>query len=179
MAGVVLERGGSLRGRMVSIWGMTLTSGVVWVLVPLALNPLRLDAPRGVAGMIGWALFALAAGAPALGRERSAHVVDDRPLRPRTPIRRGDVLYIACAIVAALGLQLIGWRILVPERALLLRLSTLACALALIGAATTVSLERHVPAKRRTNQMRVRAAVVWLVFLVLLLVSGIAMGVRE
>ena len=172
--GVAMESRWGARGRYVSVWGLTLTSAVVWILVPNALGPLRLDAPRGVAGMIGWGLFALASAAPALGAnaEPSGRIVDDAPLRPRAPIRRGDVVYIGSAIFMALALQIVGWRVTIPERALLVRLVTLAAALAIVGAATTVSLARHARTPAASVRIRLRRALPWLVFLAMLGAGG-------
>src|SRR5271165_7131310 len=65
-AGVVGERRWGWRARIASLWTFILACALTWSAVPLALAPLRMDVPRGVAGMIGWALFAMASAAPAL-----------------------------------------------------------------------------------------------------------------
>lgn len=173
-AGIAMESRWGARARHLAMWGLVVTSAIVWLLVPASLGALRLDAPRGVAGMLGWALFALASAAPALGVEASAsgRLVDDDPLQPRTPIRRGDVVYIGAAIAAAIALQVIGWRVTVPERALLVRLVTLTAALALIGAATTVSLARHTRRIVPSSRTRLRAGLPWIVFLGMLAGGG-------
>jgi len=178
--GVATEGRWGPRARFVSVWGLALTSALVWLLVPAALGPLRLDAPRGILGMVGWGLFALASAAPALGADASSsgRIVDDEPLQPRVPIRRGDVVYIGGAIVVAVALQLVGWRVTVPERALLVRLVTLAAALAIIGAATTVSLARHARAVTPTPRSRFRAALPWLALVLLLAAGGALVGSR-
>jgi len=63
-----VERWSPSMARVVSVWGLVTTSGLVWVLVPASLAPGRLDPLRGIAGMFGWGLFALATAAPALRR---------------------------------------------------------------------------------------------------------------
>ena len=180
VAGISMERRWGARARYVAVWGLVVTSAVVWIAAPAALGPLRLDAPRGVAGAVGWALFAFASAAPALRADAppTARIVDADPLRPRAHLRRGDVIYIGAAIVCAAALQALGWSIVVPERALLVRFSTLACALALIGAATTISLARHARAAPRSTRSRMRAALVSVVLLAVLSALGVAVWWR-
>src|SRR5262245_51202127 len=112
-----VDAGRALRGwqadawaRGLSVWGLVLSSALVWALAPAALSPARLDAARGIAGMIGWALFAFASAAPSLKRsaEDAARVVGDGGLKPRSRLPRGDLFYLSVAIVAALGLQVVG-----------------------------------------------------------------------
>ena len=70
LGGVVGERLVGGKVRVVSFWGFVLACALAWSAAPTALAPLRIDAPRGAAGMIGWALFALASAAPALQGRR-------------------------------------------------------------------------------------------------------------
>src|SRR5690349_13924289 len=51
-AGVFTEPRFGARARYISVWGLVLTSALVWITTPNALGPLKLDAPRGIAGMI-------------------------------------------------------------------------------------------------------------------------------
>jgi hypothetical protein len=175
VAGSSLERRWGTRARYIAVWGLVITSAVTWIAAPAALGPLRLDAPRGVAGAIGWALFAFASAAPALRADAPpvARTVDADALRPRTELRRGDVIYIGTAIAFAAALQVLGWSVLVAERALLVRFSTLACGLAIIGASTTVSLARHTRTAPRSTRARLRGAVAWLVLLAVSSVVGV------
>jgi hypothetical protein len=173
LAGVALEARIGARARYVSVWGLVVTSVLVWITTPSSLGPLRLDEPRGVAGMLGWALFAFASAAPALRRDtdRGSRVIEDDPLPPRTRLRRGDMIYIVGGVVLAVGLQGIGWRVTVPERALLVRVVTLAAGLSLIGAATSVALARH-GRPAGTQRGRLRAGLAWVVLLILLAIAG-------
>lgn len=176
-AALVLERRSRDRARWsrpLSVWGLSLTSAVVWLLVPGALAPLRLEATRGLAGMLGWALFAFSSAAPAIKRDAAAadRVVLGALLRPRTRIPKGDVVFMAVGAIVACMLQVLGWQSAPPERAVLVRLVTLAAGLAVLGSATTIALARHtrrVPAVRR---QRVRRALPWLAVLVILVASG-------
>jgi hypothetical protein len=175
--GILAERRLGSRGRFAAFWGFVLSCALVWIATPMALGPLRLDGARGVAGMLGWALYAFASAAPALRRDTlpAARVVSEAPLRPRTRIRRGDALHLAGAAVLAAALQLVGWGVAAPERAILVRFVALASGLALIGGATTIALARHGHHTRAAGGLRVRRALPYLVLLViaasLLLVS--------
>jgi hypothetical protein len=177
-AALVLERRSRTRARWsrpLSVWGLSLTSAAVWLLVPGALAPLRLEATRGLAGMLGWALFAFSSAAPAIKRDAAAsdRIVLGALLRPRTRIPKGDVVFMAAGAVVACMLQVFGWQSAPPERAVLVRLVTLAAGLAVLGSATTIALARHtrrVPAVRR---QRVRRALPWLAVLTILVVSGV------
>lgn len=183
--GVVLEQRGAddehrARARHAAVWGLALTSAIVWLMTPAALAPLRFDAPRGIAGLLGWGLFAFVSAAPALRQSAlpETRLIDAPALAPRNVVRRGDVIYIGIAVVAALALQAIGWRTEVPERALLVRLVTIAAGLALIGAATQVSLARHERRGRARTPQRLRGALPWLVLLVLLAAGAFALALR-
>ncbi len=180
-AAVVLERRRSAYARVVLVWGLPIASVVVWLASSAMLSPIRMDASRGLTGVLGWLLFALAAGGPALGDSARAggRAVEGAALTPRTPVRRGDVIYIGSAVVVAVLLQGIGWQIPAAERGLLVRLVTLASGIALVGSATSVALARHAP---RTAPgplgRRMRAAAPWLAFLVLLAIGALVVGSR-
>jgi len=155
------------RARAASVWGLGLTSSIVWLAVPGALGPTRLDAARGITGMVGWALFAYAAAAPALKRPAEPQVYVAAPLKARSKTRRGDMVYVGAGAIAAFALQLVGWGVLVPERALLVRLTTLAVGLAVLGAATDVGLARHAKRLPVAGRLRRRVFVTWLALTVL------------
>jgi hypothetical protein len=179
-AGVAAERRWEYRARVATLWGFVLACALAWSAAPAALGPLRIDAPRGLAGMLGWALFALASAAPALqARRADARVVLDEPeLSPRRGLRRGDAAYVASGAVVAVLLQLFGWRVTTPERALLVRLVALAAGLGLIGAAVDVALARHVPRVARSSQRRLRRGMATFIALALLGLAGALFMVR-
>jgi hypothetical protein len=173
---IVLERQLPRYARPVSVWGLVSTSALVWALAPAALLPTRIDAARGVAGMIGWGLFALASAAPALPRDAEpARIVDGAPLRPRTKIPRGDAWFIGAGTLMAIGLQTVGWDVAVPERALLVRLIALASGLAVIGAATQIALGRHARRARPSRRLRVRRSTPAFIVLCVVAAAGLAL----
>lgn len=134
-----------LRGRIpghVGVWVFVLASTVVWVTVPDAMSPAHLHPARGIAGMLGWGVFAFAVAAPALGSAREGPLPEGG-LKPRLPLARGDAIYIGAAVLLAAALQAVGWSVTVPERAVLVRVVTLAAGIAIIGAATSIATARH------------------------------------
>lgn len=179
IGGVFGERRWDGRARTVSLWGFVLASALAWSAAPSALGPLRIDAPRGVAGMIGWALFAFASAAPALQGQREAErIVEGIELVPRRALAPGDAAYVAAGALIAAGLQLVGWRVASAERALLVHFVALAAGLAVIGAATQVALARHSVRVKRSRSWRLRRAMAVLVVLGLLGLSGVLFALR-
>jgi len=148
--------------RLVAVWGLPVTSALVWLLAPAALAPTRLDVGRGLSGMIGWALFAYAAAAPPVRKIEGLTVRDDPPLKPRGTVPRGDAAIVAVGVVLGLGLQVIGWRVLSPERALLVRLTCLSAGIGLLGAATSIALARHAIRARVSPRRRTRLVLLWI-----------------
>ncbi|MEO8874995.1 MAG: hypothetical protein ABI461_05360, partial [Polyangiaceae bacterium] len=71
--------------RAVSVWGLTLSSVVVWTLSSAQLAPQHFATARALTGMLGWGLFAYASAAPALG-PRAGGVVEAGLLKPRSTV---------------------------------------------------------------------------------------------
>jgi hypothetical protein len=181
-AGVVGEPRWGGRARFLSLWGFVLASAVVWSAAPAALSPLRMDAPRGLAGMLGWALFAFASAAPALRTalgEAGKEPAEDAPLVPHQRLARGDGAYVAGGSLAAALLQGIGWRVVSVERSLLVRFIALAAGLAVMGAATEIALVRHSPRAVPSRSRRLRRALVALVALGVLALAGLLLVVLD
>ena len=167
--------------RIGSVWGFVLSSAIVWALAPAALSSARLDAVRGALGMVGWALFAFASAGPALRAdpEAAGRIVASTSLKPRSDLPSGDGLYVAIGVSLALAMQAVGWGVASPERAVLVRLVTIVCGLAVIGGTTSISLARHagrVPAARRT---RLRRALPWITMLGLFILAGVIVGMAR
>jgi hypothetical protein len=179
IGGVVGERLGTDRARTPSLWAFVLASALTWSASPASLGPLRIDAPRGIAGMIGWALFAFATAAPALrGRRVEERLVEGEDLAPRKGLARGDAAYVTGGALVAGALQLIGWRAPTAERALLVRFVALAAGLAVLGVAAQIALARHAPRVQRSPARKLRRAMGGLVVLALLGLTGVLFLLR-
>jgi hypothetical protein len=167
------------RGRTAALWVFVLASALSWLSAPAALRPARIDGPRGLAGMLGWALFAFACAGPAMGDAREGErVIDDAPLEARSRLARGDAVYPAVGAAAALALQFVGWQVASPERALLVRLVALGAGLAIVGASAEIALSRHLPRVVRGWRPRVRSARIPLLVLGLLATAGVLLASR-
>jgi hypothetical protein len=189
--GAVTERRFGSTVRHGVLWTFALSSVLVWLVVPAALGPSRIDPLHGVIGVLAWGLFGFAAAAPTL-RARGADpesptvataAIADAPLRPRAGIRRGDAAYVLGGAAAALALQAIGWKVVVPERALLVRLVTLAAGIAVLGAATSLAMARHSRnengrAPPLTQVQRLRRATFSFVLFLLLAAAGLLFILR-
>jgi hypothetical protein len=165
-------RAASLAG----IWGFVGTSALVWTLAPRAIGPLRFDVIRGLSGMIGWALFAYAVAAPPTRKTDGYDVVGEPPLRARAHVRRGGATIVAGGVAFAIGLQAIGWGVLVPERALLVRLVCVSSGIGVVMAATSIALARHGARARVSAKRRVRIVAMWVAAVSLVGLIGAAVA---
>jgi hypothetical protein len=165
--------------RVWSVWGFVLSSSIVWALAPAALSAARLDAVRGALGMVGWALFAFASAGPVLRPEPAlaGRIRASTSLKPRSPLPRGDGVYVGVGIILALAMQLVGWGVVGPERAVLVRLVTVVCGIAVASGTTSISLARHAKRVPAARKIRLRRALPWFVMLVLFAATGLALGV--
>jgi hypothetical protein len=157
--------------RAVSVWGLTGGSIVVWMLSSVQLAPQHFATARALSGMLGWGLFAYASAAPALG-PRTGGVVESGLLKPRSTVLRGDGWYLAGGIIAALLFQTIGWRVLSPERGLLVRIATLAAGIGVIGASVSLSLARRLGTKKSLKKNPMRELLGWGIAIAALLAIG-------
>ena len=164
--------------RVWSVWGFVLSSAIVWTLAPGALSSARLDGLRGALGVVGWALFAFASAGPSLRADpdASARIVAGSSLKPRSELPRGDGAYVAAGVLLALGIQGVGWGVPTPERAVLVRLVTVVCGVAVLGATTSIALARHATRSPASRGLRLRRALPWVVILALVVASGIVIS---
>jgi hypothetical protein len=126
--------------------------------------------------MLGWGLYAFASAAPALPRARTT--IEAEPgLVPRQTVVRGDAAYLLVGALAAAALQLVGWNVSTPERAVLVRVVTLIAGLGLVGASATLAIARH--GRRAPLRRALRAAAPWLAGLVVLVAIGAAYAVLD
>lgn len=173
LASVFVDKDRPAVARHLAVWGLVLSSLLVWALVPAAMGPSRFDTTRGVLGMLGWAMFAFASAAPAFPRTEAeeSRVVERGRLEPRLRGARKDAPFLAIGIALTVALQCIGWGIEPRERALLVRLYTIVAGMAVLGAFASVALARHVLPSRKKRKARLFG---WMVAFVL--VSGVALG---
>jgi hypothetical protein len=178
------ERRWGARARIPALWGFVLASAVAWSAAPFALGPLRVDAPRAMAGMLGWAVFAFTLAAPALDA-RTAPPSEEEPaepepaLVPRRVLARGDGLYVAGGALFATLLQTIGWQVATAERAILVRVVSLAAGIAVLAGSTQVALARHATRVQDVPARRLRRAMAPLVALGVLALSGLLLAFRD
>lgn len=175
----ILESKRPRAARTVSVWGFVFTSVLVWIAVPSSsLSPLRFDGVRGVAGMLGWALFAFASAAPALAplSSESAARTLSRALRSRSPAGWADAAILWIGIGMAAVTQAVGWRVVEPERAVLVRLLGLVGGLAAVGAAASMVAARHVARRFDSPARGARRAALPLVLFGLLAAVGVVVA---
>jgi len=177
---VVLRRRGKTasleRWRTLSLFSFAAASLVTWICDTDALAPVRLSAARGVAGMLGWALFAFAFAAPVVEPVESPARVT-AGARARGQVERGDALFVAITAALVAGLQLLGWSVQSPERAILVRVTTVGAGIVLFGAMGAFLATRHGRvrdlARGRARTSRTPLPYGWLLALVLLLTAGV------
>lgn len=172
-----------------SFWGFVLASVLVWGLVPVLRATTKIDAIRGVFGVVGWLLFAFASAGPSLEKKRDATFaplrldVDTPPAVASKTARgsRGDLVYLVLGLAAALGIQSIGWDVESPERAVLVRLVTIGTGIAVFSATSTIALARHRPKNpalaRARSRTRLRRALPWIVILALAAFPGVLLAI--
>jgi len=166
-AGATAERRWGERARITGVWAFAVACAVSWSASPRGLSSFRVDAPRGLAGMLAWGLFAFASCTPVA----PVHSASAAGSSTRPP--RGDMAYVAFGVLLASLLEVAGWRIESAERALLVRFIALAAGLAVIGAAAQVALVRRLPRRALQGSRRLRGAAVALVVLGLLALTGL------
>jgi hypothetical protein len=161
--------------RIWSVWGFVLSSAIVWALAPGALSSIRLDGVRGALGVVGWGLFAFASAGPSLRADPEAakRIVAGSALKPRSELPRGDGVYVAAGVALALAMQAVGWNVSVSERAVLVRLVTVVCGVAVISATTSIALARHATRVPASRSLKLRRALPWVVLLALFLGTGL------
>ncbi len=170
------------RSRTLTLFSFSAASLVTWICDDDALSTVRLSAARGVAGMVGWALFAYACAAPVVELVPEPARVE-AGARARGRIEKGDAVFVGIAFVLAFGLQLLGWSVDVPERAMLVRLTTLGAGVLILGGIGSFVSARHgarlepspqaVVGRARVRMARPALPLGWVVALVMLLAAGI------
>ena len=161
----------SVWARPTILWGLVISSACVWGLVPLALHPTRLDAPRGIAAFIGWGVFAFSVAAPATGTRDAIQVVRSA-LEPRAKVRRSSGVVLILGTIVALSLKGIGWDVLEPERGMAVHLVTLAGSLAIVGTSAAISNSLQGERVKAPSGGRARRAIPWIGAILFLALIG-------
>lgn len=175
LGAIALERAERWRtARLLSVWGLVATSAIVWLVGPTAAAS-RVDAARGISGMLGWGLFAYASAAPTYRRSPARPLFEGDELRARAGSPAGDRIYLAAAALVAIGLQVVGWYARTEERGLLVRLVTIAAAIGIVTHASQVSLARHKRGRPASSNSRRRAVVSALAAVSLVTALGIVL----
>jgi hypothetical protein len=173
------------RARIGGVWSLLGAGVVTWAAAPAALSAFHLDTVHGIAGMFGWGLFAYASAGPAIRRPPAVDPSLAMPVasapgagspRGRLRLRRGDHAYIAAALLVATLLQTVGWSVIVPERALFVRLVTLMAAIALLGASAELATARYARRKRPSPRARLRRAMPLLIGLLVVGILGVILA---
>lgn len=144
-----------------------------WGTAPAMLAPLRADALRSGAGLLGWALFAFASALPPVDRREPVASGGELAMPARRRLVRGDAIALVGAGAVAAGLQLVGWQSVGVERELLVRTVALAAGLAVLGATAEAVVQRHSPQARVPARFRLRRALRPALALGALLVLGV------
>jgi hypothetical protein len=165
------------RVRRVALWGFVFACAIVWSAVPSSLGVLRVDALRGLAGVLGWALVGLTLAAPARSLVE-AGVARSRALAPRQVLVPGDRIYLWTGALVAGAIQAVGWSAPSAERSLLVRFAVLAAGMAIVATSADLALARHLPRTEPSPRRRLDSAVPTLVTLGLLVLVGALFAVR-
>jgi hypothetical protein len=150
------------RARHACLWAFVIACAVAWVTVAGSGVAKPLDPLTGFGGVLGWTLFALTWAAPPLSPEdlrRPGAAALAPPLAPRRSLPGGDAAYLAIAVVAAAALEVVGWGVAPVERALLVRLTCTAAAVAVVGSAAEVAGARLDAQRPRSLRERLRQRV--------------------
>jgi hypothetical protein len=165
------------RARRVALWGFVFACAIVWSAVPTSLGVLHVDALRGVAGVLGWALFGLTFAAPARSLVE-AGVARSRALPPRQVLAPGDRIYLWVGALVAGATQAVGWNTPSTERSLLVRFAVLGAGIAIVATSADLALARHLPRTEPSPRRRLASAVPALVVLGVLVLVGALFAVR-
>lgn len=171
----VLRWCSSVTVRSLSFWSFVLSSAAVWAFAPSSFATAKFDGLRGALGVVGWLLYAFAWAGPSL----DPSTLDAAPAVPLSPLApeaartsRMDDVGLAFGLLLSLGLQVVGWSVTSPERAVLVRIVTVASGIALFSTTATVLLARRVPRVHAAPAVRLRRALPWMFLLALFGVAG-------
>lgn len=157
--------------RWLGIYGFVCASALTWALLGSDLSPVHLDRIRTALGMLGWVLYAFGWGrvhAP-VDADQHGHVASGALLVPRSRLHPRATTIVAFAVVAALVLEGLAFRVDRSEHSVLAHAVAAACSLLVLSTASRVALAqgtRHELASgtARLNVVALRGAVLALLF---------------
>lgn len=160
--------------RLLTVWGFPAVTALTWLLATPTGSAPPSELPRGLAGMVGWGLFAFAAAAPTPRRDATseARFLGVTRVSSRGRPLLADRILLAVGIAMAVGFQLAGWRATTPERSLMIRLVATLAGVAAIDAFTNVALMGHGKPQRSLRAV-LRPTLGPLLLLVTLLILGL------
>jgi hypothetical protein len=160
VAGVALEGERPRLGRALGIYGFIGAALLSWCFDGPAVGVENLDPVRSGLGVLGWVLYAFGWGRARGSQvpEDSPNVLGGAPLAPRARLSRASLPIVGVAIVAALALEGLAFRVERAEPALFAHGIATACALLVLGAGSRIALglgsRRELPsATGRLNAM--------------------------
>lgn len=142
VAGLAVEGSRPVLGRRTGIYGFVGFSLATWSLVGPPIAAGNLDPLRSALGVLGWVLFAFGWGSSRGARvpEDAPNVVAGAPLAPRARISRAGAPVVAFAIVTALALEALAFRVDRQEQALFAHAAATGAALLVLGGGARLAL---------------------------------------
>ncbi len=140
---VVFER--PRLGRALGVLLFVALSVVTWLLLGPLLDVQHLEPVRASLGAVGWALFAFGWGAVRRAGsipEEDPHVIRGDPLPARGQLPWTTQLVYLIGLAGAVAVLFLAWQVVRPAQALLAHAVAVVAAIALVGAAARVAVER-------------------------------------
>ncbi len=141
-AGVFLESERPKLGRWLGIYAFVGFSLLTWCLAGSAIAVGNVDPVRSALGVLGWVIYAFGWGRSRGSRipEDAPNVLSGAPLSPRARLSKAGAPVVALAVVAALVLEGLAFRVDRSEHALFAHAAATACALLVLGVGARIAL---------------------------------------
>lgn len=161
--------------RLFGIYGFLGMSAAAFVAVGPLLSAERLDPLRAALGSVGWVLYAFGWGRARTpgDPEDDPNVIHGAPLHPRGRLPVKSSLLLWFSILAALGFLALPFWVDRREHAVLAHTASVACALAVLGAAAEIALESGTPRELPSPATRLNAIALPVAGIALLLALGL------
>jgi hypothetical protein len=150
-------------------------SVTTWLLLGSVIGVQHLEPVRASLGALGWALFAFGWGAVRRAGsipEEDPHVIRGEPLPARGQLPWSALWVYSIGLVGAVVVLLLAWQVARPAQALLAHAVAVVAAIALVGVAARVAVERGRARTFPAPQPRLNAAARPLATALLLMALG-------